>query len=443
MLLRLYTLAHYLTLPLALLYLCWRGLKNAAYWRHWSQRFGFIEPLPEGRRALWIHAVSVGEVQAAVPLVKMLRLQYPDAQVLITTTTPTGADRVRQAFDGDVPHAYVPYDVPGAVHRFLARAHPELAIIMETELWPNMFASCRHRSIPVLVANARLSERAALRYRRISALVRTMLASVSAVAAQTVADAERFIALGTAPEKVSVTGSIKFDFDVPAGVLPAARAMRVYWGSQRPVWIAASTHDAEEEQILEAFARVLRALSDTLLVLVPRHPERFDKVAALCRRHGYGTARRSLEPSACNTVDVFIGDSMGELLLFYAASDVAFVGGSLVPVGGHNPLEPAALGIPIVMGPHLFNFAEISTRLGAVGAARIVHSARELAEVVIQLLQDEHARHRMGEQGKRFVEQNRGALAHVLTLADRLMTAPARAAGNIKPNTEGAVEKLL
>ena len=437
--LQLYTLAHYLMLPFVLLYLCWRGLKNAEYWRHWDQRFGFIEQIPEGQRLLWIHAVSVGEAQAAVPLVRMLRLQYPEAQLLMTTTTPTGAHRVRQAFDRDVSHCYVPYDVPGAVRRFLDRAHPELAIIMETELWPNTFTACRHRSIPVLVANARLSERAALRYQRISALVRTLLASVSAVAAQTAADAERFIALGTAPEKVTVTGSIKFDFEVPAGLLPAARAARAYWGSQRPVWIAASTHEAEDEQVLEAFSRVLRALSDTLLVLVPRHPERFAKVAALCRRHGYDTALRSQQPGACNTVDVFIGDSMGELLLFYGASDVAFVGGSLVPVGGHNPLEPAALGIPIVMGPHLFNFADISTRLDAVGAAQIVHSAKELADVIIELLQDRDRRQHMGEQGKRFVEQNRGALEQVLTLIDRLMTERARAAGDIGPNAGGGL----
>lgn len=425
MLLRLYTLAHYLIVPLLLLYLGWRGLKNVAYWWHWSQRFGFGAPVAAGQRVLWIHAVSVGEVQAAVPLVRMLRAQYPQAALLITTTTPTGAQRVKQAFDRDVSHRYVPYDLPGAVRRFLDRTRPELAIIMETELWPNMFAICRHRSIPVAVVNARLSERAARRYQRISRLVRTMLSNVNAVAAQTVADAERFIALGTTPKNVTVTGSIKFDFEAPAGLVQEAKKIRRYWGAKRPVWIAASTHEDEDEQVLEAFARVLRTLDDTLLVLVPRHPERFGKVAALCRRHGYDTALRSQEPGSCNTVDVFIGDSMGELLLFYGAADVAFVGGSLVPVGGHNPLEPAALGVPVVMGPHLFNFAEISTRLCAVGAARIVHSARELADAVSQLLQDRDRRQRMGQQGRHFVEQNRGALDQVRTVIDRLITRQA------------------
>jgi 3-deoxy-D-manno-octulosonic-acid transferase len=436
--LRFYTLAHYLLLPFLLLYLCWRGLKNAEYWRHWGQRFGYAHQVPESRRVLWIHAVSVGEVQAAVPLAKRLRLQYPEAQLLMTTTTPTGSHRVKQAFGHHVPHCYVPYDLPGAVRRFLDRAHPEIAIIMETELWPNMFALCRHRSVPVIVANARLSERAALRYQRVAGLLQTMLAGVAAVAAQTPADAERFIALGAPPEKVAVTGSIKFDFEVPAGLLRDAREIRAYWGAKRPVWIAASTHEHEDQQVLDAFARVLRVLSHTLLVLVPRHPERFDKVASLCRRHGYDTARRSQEPSSCNTVDVFIGDSMGELPLFYGASDVAFVGGSLVPVGGHNPLEPAALGVPIVVGPHLFNFAEISTRLCAAGAARIVNNARELADVVIEFLGDRDRRQRMGQQGKLFVEQNRGALDQVVRLIDRLMKGQACGAGSLGSNHEGA-----
>ena len=427
-------------LPFVLLYLCWRGLKNTEYWKHWSERFGFTREVPKDRRVLWIHAVSVGEAQAAIPLARKLRLRHPETELLMTTTTPTGAHRVRQALQADVSHCYVPYDLPGAVRRFLDRTHPELAIIMETELWPHLFTSCRQRSIPVVVANARLSERAARRYQRISGLVRTMLASVSAVAAQTAADAQRFVALGTNPEKVTVAGSIKFDFEVPAGLLQQARETRVYWGAKRPVWIAASTHEDEDEQVLEAFARVLRALGDTLLVLVPRHPERFGKVASLCRRHGYDTALRSQRPSACNTVDVFIGDSMGELLRFYGASDVAFVGGSLVPVGGHNPLEPAALGIPIVMGPHLFNFAEISTRLCAAGAAKIVQSARELADVVIELLRDRDRRRRMGERGKVFVEENRGALERVLALIDRLMTDQARAGGGRGVNAEGTLQ---
>ncbi|MGF1616053.1 MAG: lipid IV(A) 3-deoxy-D-manno-octulosonic acid transferase [Gammaproteobacteria bacterium] len=427
--LRLYTVAQYLMLPWLLLYLCWRGFRNAAYYRHWNQRFGFTPRLPRGQRSVWIHAVSVGEVQAALPLVRKLRLRYPDAQLLVTTTTPTGAARVRHALDHNVSHSYVPYDVPSAAHRFLDRAHPDLAIIMETELWPNLFTSCKRRSIPVLVANARLSERSLHRYQKISRLARTMLSSVSAIAAQTVADAERFVALGTPPSKVTITGSIKFDIDLPLGLLSDAQAMRGQWGVQRPVWIAASTHENEDEQILDAFAQVLRAKSDTLLVLVPRHPERFARVAALCRRHGYTTALRSQRRDA-DALDVFIGDSMGELLLFYGTADVAFVGGSLVPVGGHNPLEPAALGVPIVMGPHVFNFAEISTRLCAAGAAQIVHNAKELAEVVIELLQNRERCQSMGQRGKRFVQQNRGALERLLTLVDALLPEHPSRSGN-------------
>lgn len=429
---RLYSLAHYLILPLVLLYLGWRGVKNPGYWQRWGERLGFAPAIGLSERTLWIHAVSVGEVQAALPLVKALRLGYPNIRILLTTTTPTGADRITQALRQGVHHCYVPYDLPSAVRRFLDRVHPELAIIMETELWPNIFKLCRDRSIPVLLVNGRLSAQAARRYHRLGGLVRAMLSDVSAIAAQTLDDAERFIALGAKSEQVVVTGSIKFDVDLPTGLGEQAQALRRCWGIDRRVWIAASTHEGEEEQVLDAFAQVLRALPNTLLVLVPRHPERFAKTAELCRKRGYRTVLRSQGPGNGNTAEVFIGNSMGELLVFYAAADLAFVGGSLVSVGGHNLLEPAALGIPVVVGPYLFNFAEIGAKLCAAGAARTVHSSPELAELTIELLQDRHRRRRMGAQAKRFVEDNRGALNQVLAMIEPLMTRQAPSATDLR-----------
>lgn len=418
-----YTLLHYLMLPLVLLHLVWRGLKNRAYWQRWRERFGLIEPVGDGQPRLWIHAVSVGEVQAALPVVRALQQRYASARIVVTTTTPTGSDRVVQALDREITHCYIPYDLPGSMRRFLDQARPDLAIIMETELWPNVFRLCRRRAIPVLLANARLSARSAARYRRIGRLVTPLLSDITAIAAQNPYDANRFIDLGAKPHQIHVTGNIKFDVQLPASVRERAGAMRRLWGVNRGIWIAASTHEGEEEQVLDAFTRVLRVLSDCLLVLVPRHPERFPRVASLCRKRGFNTVLRSQSPSSCSTVDVFIGDTMGELHVFYAAADVAFVGGSLVPVGGHNLLEPAALGVPIVMGPHLFNFADISERLCAVGAACKVSDSKALGEVVGKLLQDANLRHHMGENGKRFVAQNRGALERVMTIVERLLNS--------------------
>ncbi|MCU0935629.1 MAG: lipid IV(A) 3-deoxy-D-manno-octulosonic acid transferase [Gammaproteobacteria bacterium] len=413
---RLYTALVGAAVPLVLLNLLRRGLRNRAYWRRWPERFGFA-PGPADC-PVWVHAVSVGEVLAAVPLIRLILERYPGLRVLVTTTTPTGSDRVRAALDDLVQHVYAPYDLPGAVSRFLDRVRPGLAVFMETELWPNTLRLCTKRGVRVMVANARLSERSARGYARFPGVVGPMLARLDAVAAQARADAERFVALGVRPDRVRVTGSLKFDVTLPASLREQAEALRRQWGADRRVWVAASTHDGEEERVLDAFSRVRSLCPDSLLVLVPRHPERFGRVLALVRRRGLRVAQRSRPGERVLEVEVLLGDTMGELPLFYAAADVAFVGGSLVPTGGHNLLEPAALGVPVVFGPHVFNFAEVSQLLLGRGAARQVRGTRELAAAVSALLQDPEARAAMGECGRDVVAENRGALDRLMAVLE-------------------------
>lgn len=412
-----YTLLLYLLSPVVLLRLAWRGLRAPAYLRRWPERFAFIEP-PVGERVIWIHAVSVGEVQAAEPLVRALLERYGDYSILLTTVTPTGSARVMELFDNEVAHVYAPYDLPDAVARFFDRVRPQLAIIMETELWPNLFHACQVRRIPLLLVNARLSERSRRGYRRVRVLVRQVLGNITQIAAQGELDAARFIALGAAPGIVTVTGNLKFEQRIAPSLLERAEVLRREWGTGRPVWIAASTHEGEDELVLDVFRELRKPFPDCLLVIVPRHPERFGAVAELCRRRGFSVRLRSeLQPCAADT-EVFIGDSMGELPLFYAAADVAFVGGSLVRHGGHNLLEPAALGIPVVTGPHVFNFTEIVRLLSAAGACRKVESVVGLERVVREWLEDANERHAAGESGRVVIEKNRGALAAVLEMIE-------------------------
>jgi len=419
-----YSIIHYLLMPFVLLRLFWRGLKAPAYRERWWERFGFGASLPPEGSRIWIHAVSVGEAQAAAPLVHALRSRYPEARILITTTTPTGAALVVGTMSA-VEHRYAPYDLPDCVGRFLDRVAPSLVLILETELWPNILVACRERSVPVLLVNARLSAKSAKGYRRFGGTTRKMLANISAIAAQGRADADRLIALGADPRKVAVTGSVKFDAELPPDTREAGRMMRECWGADRPVWIAASTHEGEEEKILQVFEAVRGSVPDCLLVLVPRHPERFSKVEALVQRHGYHVLLRSrlremAMPRFYPEVDVFIGDTMGELPLLYATSDVAFVGGSLVSVGGHNMLEPAALGIPILFGPYVFNFMQIAENLREYGGAKLVEGETELAGALVALLRDVDSRRDMGKKAKAFVAGNRGALGKIMALVASL-----------------------
>lgn len=419
----LYSLILYLLLPMALLRLSLRGLRNPAYWRRWPERLGY-GPVMEQAGCIWLHAVSVGETRAAVPLVRALQQHYPGRPVLMTTMTPTGSAQVRALFGDQVAHCYVPYDLPGAVHRFLERTHPSLAIIMETELWPNLFRHCRARAIPLLVANVRMSEKSMTRYMKFPVLTRFTLDQVSLFGVQSETDAARLRTLGAPLERVRVTGSIKFEIDLPPGLTVAAAELRKRYGSGRPVWLAASTRDGEEQGVLAAYRTLKRRFPNLLLVLVPRHPERFASVARLCRGEGFAIALRSAQPPALDpATDILVGDSMGELPLFYAAADVAFVGGSLVNSGGHNVLEASAAGVPVVFGPHMFNFADISRLTLERGAGRQVADVTGLAATVAEYLADPVLRQATGEAGRRMVEENRGALAATLGWVDKLLAS--------------------
>lgn len=412
----LYTFLFYLLIPIVLLRLLWRGVKAPAYWQRWPERFGFCPKLSISQ-TVWIHAVSMGEVQAAVPLITALQNRFANSPILVTTMTPTGSQRVCEVFGNSVWHVYLPYDLPRAMARFLERVQPRLLILMETELWPNLLYACQQRTIPVILANARLSTRSATGYQRIAPLAREMLTSITVIATQTKVDAKHFIDLGVPSQKIHVTGSIKFDTRLPADFSAKADVLRSQWGKNRAVWIAASTHEGEEEPVLDAFYQLKQKFPNLLLVLVPRHPERFDRVAMKCRRRGYVIARRS-EGNINTQIDIYLGDTMGELPLLYAACDVAFVGGSLVPIGGHNLLEPAAVGLPVIMGPHVFECAEISRQLLEVQVAQQVSNVMQLVQAVNMYLSDVALQKETGAKGRLFVEQNRGALKRLLAIID-------------------------
>ncbi len=417
----LYSLLLYLLLPAVLVRLGWKGVRNPAYWRRWPERWGFVSPLPQPG-AIWLHAVSVGETRAAVPLVHALLQRYPGRRILITTMTPTGSAQVQKLFGDEVAHCYVPYDLPDAVRRFLDRTRPGLALIMETELWPNLFHQCHRRGIPLLVANVRMSEKSMGRYLKFAALTRATLQKVSLFAVQFETDALRLCRLGAAPERVRVTGSIKFDIHIPPDLNTQAQTLRLTLGQDRQVWLAASTREGEEEAILVAYRNLKIRFPSLLLVLVPRHPERFAAVARLCRDAGFGIALRSAQPHPLNAAtDILVGDTMGELPLFFGAADVAFVGGSLVPTGGHNILEACAAGVPVVFGPHMFNFAEISRLTVKRGAGRQASDAADLAVAVGTYLADTPLRVATGAAGRHMIEENRGALAANLGLIQILL----------------------
>lgn len=412
-----YSLLLYLLTPIILARLLWRSRHAPAYARRWGERFGFVPNISDKKLVIWVHAVSVGETLAAVPLIKLLQVRYPQAQLVVTTTTPTGSEQVSKVFDSSVYHVYAPYDLPDVLGRFFQRTKPSILIIMETELWPNLISKCQRVGIPVVVANARLSENSAAGYQKVAQLTRGMLADIDLIAAQTEADGERFVSLGLARDKLCISGNIKFDLDLSEQVLDQAAILKTLWqnGTDRSVWLAASTHQGEDEKVLDAFARVINEQPNTLLVLVPRHPERFDDVASLSVERGFSIARRSEmnypdADSVSPNIQVLIGDTMGELLAFCGASDLAFIGGSLVPVGGHNLIEPAAWGIPVVTGPHLFNFIDVADKLLEAGGMKVCENSEQLAESIIRLLENPDEYEAMATAAHRVAENNRGAL---------------------------------
>lgn len=420
----LYTLLFYLMVPLVILRLLWRSRKAPEYSKRWGERFGFVPAISANQKVIWVHSVSVGETMAAVPMINQLQERYPEALLAVTTMTPTGSERVQSAFGDRIYHVYAPYDLPDALGRFLAKVHPSLLVIMETELWPNLIHQCRSHDIPVVVANARLSEKSANGYRKFSGLTASMLKNISCVAAQHKNDGARFLALGLRGTQLEVTGNIKFDVNLDDEVIAQAKLLKSQWRSeaQRPIFLAASTHRGEDQIILDSFEQIRLHCPELLLVLVPRHPERFDEVAELCLQRGFGLCRRSSgQPPTLND-QVLLGDTMGELLLFFGACDIAFVGGSLVPVGGHNLIEPAIWAVPVLSGPHLFNFSEASRLLREAQGMAICEDADAIAEQIVALLQDVQALERMGNAAKSVTDNNRGALDKLFSIIERQLS---------------------
>ena len=415
----LYNLLTYLLLiPFAFYWLI-KGIGNRSYLDRLSQRFGF--GFPKLERCIWVHAVSVGEVQAAVPLVKALIERFPDQKLVITTVTPTGAARVAALFGNKVQHCYIPFEFPNAIRSFFNSIRPRAAMIMETEIWPNLYRGCGVRSIPLILVSARISPKSAPGYRRLLPLIKDTLSHGIIIAAQSQADADRFIDLGANPSRTWVTGNIKFDVALDPDVSHQGRLLREALFAKRPVWVAASTHDGEEQQVLDAHRTLLERYPTLLLVLIPRHPERFSGVRELIKNRAFNVVARTDEQPLSSSTEVFLVDTMGEVPLFFAASDIAFVGGSLVPIGGHNLLEPAALGVPIVTGPHLFNAQEISEEFIALGACQVVTNAHELAQAISHLIDTPDDARRMGNKGLSLLEHNRGSLQRLLVLLEPLL----------------------
>jgi 3-deoxy-D-manno-octulosonic-acid transferase len=411
-------LIYLLQIPVAAYWVV-RALLNASYRDRFGQRFGI--GFPQLDKCIWIHAVSVGEVQAAVPLIRAIGKRFPNHNMLITTVTPTGAARVEANFGNTVSHCYIPFEISIAVDRFFASVNPELALIMETEIWPNLYRGCGLREIPLVLVSARISPKSVDSYRRFLPLFRETLSHGIIIAAQSETDAERFRLLGASPVRTWVTGNIKFDIELPSDLAERGTEFRQLYFGDRPVWIAASTHDQEEQAVLSAHRTLLESYPDLLLVLVPRHPERFTAVADMIDKAGFEKVARTEEQPCGAGTSVFLGDTMGEVPLFYAASDIAFVGGSLVPIGGHNLLEPAALGLPLVSGPHVYNAQDISDMFIDLGACRIVKDAAQLVEAVDNLLANPDEAAKQGGNGRSIVQRNRGALALLLTLLEPLI----------------------
>ena len=417
----LYIVIAYLLAPLWIGALAWRGMRAKAHWRGFSQRFGLGERVPD--RSIWVHAVSVGEVQAAVPLVEALLGRFPGIPLVLTTVTPTGRARAEALFRQRVDVRYVPIDWPGSVRRFFERVQPRLAVILETEIWPNLYHHCGRMRVPLVLASARISPRSVGRYRRLVGLFRETLSHGIFIAAQSAEDAERFRSIGANPERTHVIGNIKFDFGYPPDIEARGHELRQMLGAHRPVWVAGSTHAKEEELLLAAHRRIRERFSNALLVLVPRHPPRFPEVAKVLREEGLRYVRRTSALPVTPETEVYLLDTLGELPPFYAAGDAAFVGGSLrvTEGGGHNLLEPAALSLPIIAGPHNFNSVDIARLLVERGALRIVHDPKELASVVGNLLSDPTSRATMGAAGRKAVDDNRGAVARLMLFLEPLL----------------------
>lgn len=420
----LYSILFYLATPLFVLRLIWRSFQSPAYLGRWSERFAFYGQQSSVKTALVFHAVSVGEVHAAVILVEQLLEKHPALNILVTTLTPTGSGRVVELLGGRVSHVYLPYDYPGAVNRFLNHFNPEMLVIMETEMWPNLVNACHQRAVKVILANARLSEKSTRSYKKVSSLTSSMLQQLEKVTAQSMKDSERLQSLGLPPEKVLVTGSMKFDMVINLDQVKQGKLDKNAL-SGRPVLVAASTRAAdgvvEDELVLSAFSALLTIQPDLLLVLVPRHPERFNEVYDLVNRMGFSVVRQSSNKKPVANNQVLLGDSLGEMHYYLSLADITFVGGSLVPTGCQNIIEPAALGLPVVTGPSLYNFQSVSEDLLAAKGMRVIQGAEELAKVLGRLFADQEEREEMGQAARHVVEVNQGATIRNLELISNLI----------------------
>lgn len=438
----LYSTVLYLLTPFVLLRLLWSGFNNHDYWLRWNERFGFVD-IPSGSRPrIWIHAVSVGEVQAAIPLVNRLLSDYPEYQILLTTVTPTGSEMVRQKFGDEVVHTFLPYDLPDVINRYLNRIQPLLLIVMETEIWPNLYHQCYQRGINILLANGRLSENSYKAYKKISRFTSQVLANINMITTQTEDDAERLISLGADPGRVIVMGNLKFDVSLPDNIVEQAQLIKRFFSTGRPIWIAASTHAGEEKIILNAHQEIIKRYPDCLLILAPRHPERFVKVANLSMKNGFNTINKSQAKSCTRETQVFLLDSIGELMVYYAVADVALVGGSLLPAyGGHNVLEPASLGVPVISGEFVRNFKEINDLLCDNGAEIQITDNEQLAEKVMLLFSDEGLRQQMGRSGRDIIKRNQGSIGRLMKLVDDMLIVEKTSVASLMNNLSNSNEE--
>ncbi|HAS8551643.1 TPA: 3-deoxy-D-manno-octulosonic acid transferase [Vibrio vulnificus] len=410
----LYTLLLALAAPLLLFGLYRSKPNKPKFGKRWKEHFGITPTLDGQNQPLWIHAVSVGESLAAIPLIKAIKEKTPDQVIVVTTTTSTGAEQIAK-LGNLVEHRYMPIDFAFAVRGFLKAINPAKMLIIETELWPNTLATVHKANIPIIVVNARLSEKSQQNYAKVQPLFNLIHPCLGKVLCQSQADADRFAKLGIPTNKLSVTGSIKFDIHISDEIKHQGAELRTLLGQQRPVWIAASTHRGEDEQVLDAHRQVLETHPNALLILVPRHPERFDSVFELCQTQGFETVRRTQANIIADSTQVYLGDTMGEMLVLLGAADVCFMGGSLVgdKVGGHNVLEPAALGVPVIIGPSYYNFKEITEELLAENCIS-VNTADTLPTSLGELFDDPDHREKLITNASKVVKRNQGSLQHTM-----------------------------
>lgn len=408
-----YTILFALCMPFVFLKLLYRGYKAEEYKARKMERFGIFKA-PRLKNSIWVHAVSVGEVLAAEPIIREIKARFPERDIVITSMTPTSSEQIWKRFGSEVFHVYAPYDLPFMVQAFLRRVKPECLIIMETELWPNMIHQVMTRNCPVVIANARLSERSARGYRRLKPAIGWMLNELSLVLCQYQNDAERFASLQISEEKIFVTGSVKFDLKLEDDHSKKAQSFLEKTPNNRPIWIAASTHEGEDELILSVHKRLRKNFPEALLVLVPRHPERFESVFQLACKEGFNAQRRTLSQKILSDTEVFVVDTMGELMDFYALADIAVIGGSFVEIGGHNPIEPSALGVPSLIGPHYFNFESICQQLVEAKGMEVVEDELALLEVMNKLLSQPQLAKEIGQNALRKVQEGKGAVNRVV-----------------------------